>query len=66
MHLARYHKINLVRLNLKFLKIDGVGSGAFGKKHQVIKGVPVRGAQVFMIIEIWGKTADQDITDPIS
>jgi len=65
MHLPGYHKINLVGLNVKFLKIDGVGTGAFGKKHQVIKGMPVRGAQVFMMFKIGCKATDQYIIGPV-
>src|SRR6185503_11731276 len=64
MHLPRYHKINLVRFDVKFFKINGVRSGALGKKHQVIKGMPVCGAQVFMMIKIRGKTAHQYIVGP--
>ena len=66
MHLARYHKINLVGLNAKFLKIDSVCSGAFGKKYQVIKRMPVGGAQVFMVMEVGGKAADQYIISAIA
>ena len=61
MYLAGYHKINLVRSDPEFFKVDCMRSGAFGKKHQVIKGMPVRSAQVFMMIEIGCETADQYI-----
>ena len=47
-------------------KIDGMCSDAFGKKYQVIKSMPVRGTQFFVVIVIGSKTTDQYIIDVIA
>jgi len=66
MHLAWYHKIDLIRFDGKRFKIDSVRSGAIGKKHHVIKRMPVGCAQVSMMIEVWGKPAYQYIVSAVT
>lgn len=61
-HLARTHKVDLVRLYRKLLEVDGVRPFTFGKEHQVVKRVAVRGVQVVvMLFQVGAKALDQQV-----
>ena len=61
MHLAGYHKIDLIGFHREAFKINGVCSAAFGKKYHMVKAVLMGHAKVLMFLQIWRKPADQQV-----
>ena len=61
MHLAGYHKIDLVRCYIESFKVDSVCTGAFGKQNQVVKGMFIREVKILVFLQISCKTTDKQI-----